>query len=55
MTPVPAFLLRLAMGEMADVVLNSTRVSANKVIKAGYTFLFPELEETLRDLVERRV
>lgn len=50
--PVPAFLLRTAMGEMADVVLNSNRVSAEKTETTGFSFLFPELRPTLEDLIK---
>lgn len=49
--PVPAFLLRTAMGEMADVILNSSRVSAKKTEATGFTYLFPELKPALEDLL----
>ena len=55
MMPVPAFALRLAMGEMADVVLHGTRVSAEKVTKHGFSFQFPELEPALMDLLVRKI
>ncbi|MCS7035078.1 MAG: TIGR01777 family oxidoreductase, partial [Saprospiraceae bacterium] len=45
--PAPAFALRLMLGEMADVVLNSTRVSADKIRQAGFTFQYPHLTEAL--------
>lgn len=48
--PAPAFALRLLLGEMADVVLNSNRVSADKILEAGFAFSFPELEAALRDM-----
>jgi uncharacterized protein (TIGR01777 family) len=51
--PVPAFLLRAAMGEMADVILNSNRVSAEKVEATGFAFRFPELAPALKDLLKR--
>lgn len=53
--PAPAFALRLAMGEMADVVLNSTRVSAAKIAAAGFQFQHPELEAALLDLITRKI
>ena len=53
--PAPAFALRLAMGEMADVVLSSARVSSKKIEAAGFEFSFPTLGEALPDLLERRV
>ncbi len=55
LVPAPALFLRLAMGEMADVVLHSTRVSSEKIEAAGFEFLFPTLEAALPDLLEREV
>ena len=50
--PAPAFVLRLAMGEMADVVLGSTRVSSQKVENQGFVFQFPEASAALNDLLD---
>jgi uncharacterized protein len=50
MLPTPAFALRMVMGEMADVVLNSTRVSAQKIENQGFRFQFREILPALRDL-----
>lgn len=55
MLPTPAFLLRLAMGEMADVVLSSTRVSSQKIENQGFKFQFPEAVGALRDLFKRKI
>ncbi len=49
---VPAFALRLVFGEMAHTILDSTRVSAEKVENAGFTFTYPELLPALKDLFE---
>jgi uncharacterized protein (TIGR01777 family) len=47
--PVPAFLLRLMLGEMAEaLVLASRRIMPRKLQEAGYTFLYPEVEAALR-------
>ena len=43
------------MGEMADVVLHSTRVSAEKMLKQGFSFQFPDLEPALNDLLVRKI
>lgn len=53
--PVPAFALRLAMGELADVVLNGNRVSAKKIVSAGFQFKFPSINEALLDVVKRKI
>ena len=55
MAPAPAFAMRLAMGEMADTILNSNRISSKKVQKAGFKFLFPELEAAVSDLIRRKI
>ena len=50
--PVPAFALRLALGEMADaLLLASTRVAPRRLEETGYPFRFPELEGALRHLL----
>ncbi len=55
MAPAPAFLLRLGMGEMADVVLTSARVSAKKMENTGFEYKFPDLTLALIDLFERKM
>ena len=47
---VPAFGLKLALGEMSDIVLASQRVSAQKVLAQGFRFEFPELRGALEAL-----
>jgi uncharacterized protein (TIGR01777 family) len=51
----PAFILRIVFGEMADVVLYGIRISSEKIIRAGYTFKFPNLREAFEDLLARRM
>jgi uncharacterized protein (TIGR01777 family) len=48
---VPAFVLRLALGEAADALLASTRMSADKLVGSGFRFRFPDLEPALRHLL----
>ncbi|MEK6696365.1 MAG: TIGR01777 family oxidoreductase [Candidatus Deferrimicrobiota bacterium] len=53
--PVPAFALRLAMGEMADaLLLASARVVPRRLEETGYRFRFPELGGALRHLLARK-
>ncbi len=52
MIPIPAFLLRIALGEMADTILFSTRVSAEKTVASGFQFAFPELDGALGEVYE---
>lgn len=50
--PAPAFALRLAFGEMADVLLlGSQRVHPEKILAAGYSFHFEDLESALRAIL----
>lgn len=47
---VPAFLLKLLLGEMAVVVLGSTRVSAAKIKQERFTFTYPDIESALKEI-----
>ncbi len=49
--PAPALAIRLAVGEMASVVLSSQRAVPRRALELGYRFRFPELEAALRDLL----
>lgn len=44
---VPSVILKLALGEMADMVLGSLRVLPNKLQAADYNFIAPTLEAAL--------
>ena len=46
----PGPLLRLALGEMATLVLSSHRARPAKALETGYRFRFPDLESALADL-----
>ncbi len=50
---VPAFAMRLLFGEMADVLLGSQRVSAEKSLQLKYEFKFPDLQQALADVLPR--
>lgn len=49
--PTPALALRLAMGEMAEVVTASQRVLPRRALDLGYRYRFPELGLALTDLL----
>jgi len=52
--PMPAFVARLAFGELADaLLLSSQRVMPTRLQAAGYRFRFPDLEAALRHLLGR--
>lgn len=47
---VPAFVLKLMLGESSVEVLKSTTVSCEKIRQAGFTFLYPDIEHSLQQL-----
>ena len=47
---VPAFLLKLIMGEMSTIVLGSTKVSAQKITDAGFKFKYSEIAAALKQI-----
>ena len=47
---IPASVLRLMFGEMSAMLLTGSRVSAEKIRAAGYSFQFPEIEAALQQL-----
>jgi len=48
--PVPAFLLRLALGQLSHVMLDSSRVRPTVAQREGYVFRFPTLTSALEGL-----
>jgi uncharacterized protein len=48
--PAPSFALRLALGEMADMLLNGQRAVPSRLLELGYTFRHPEAAAALRSL-----
>jgi uncharacterized protein (TIGR01777 family) len=46
--PVPEFVLRLILGEIADELLGSRRVVPEKLQRSGFVFDFPDLQSALR-------
>ena len=53
--PAPAFALQLVLGEMSHTVLDSAKVSADKLLSDGFVFKHPELVPALRDLINKKV
>lgn len=49
----PAFMLRLVMGEMAEVALTSQKMLPQKLINAGFQFTYPTLDLALGDLLRQ--
>lgn len=51
--PVPGFLLKTFLGEMAGMILSGSRVSPEKIIKSGYNFIFNDPHDALVDVLRK--
>lgn len=52
--PVPAYALRLALGEMSQMVLEGQQAKCNRLLECGYAFKFPELAGALENILSSR-
>lgn len=50
---IPSIVLKIMFGKMSEMFLKGSRVSSDKIRKAGYNFLFPDLESALTDLFKK--
>jgi uncharacterized protein (TIGR01777 family) len=50
---IPALVLNLLFGKMSEILLEGSRISSEKIIKAGYQFKFPVLEKALLDILKK--
>lgn len=50
---IPAFLMKMIIGEMAVIVVNGSKVSSGKIQKAGFKFQYTELAAALNDLLKK--
>jgi hypothetical protein len=52
--PMPAFMVKLAFGEMGEtVLLGSQRVKPTKLVTSGYPFRFRDLQASLKNILTR--
>ena len=51
--PTPRFMLRLALGKVADVIATGQRVLPEKPLALGYAYQFPTLDEALADILKK--
>jgi uncharacterized protein (TIGR01777 family) len=47
---VPGFIMKLVFGEMAQILLGGSHVSAEKIKSTGFEFQFPTLKEALEEI-----
>ena len=52
--PVPTFVLRLLFGELAHLLTGGVKARPKRLLEAGFSFAFPELEAALRDLLKKK-
>lgn len=50
LTPIPPLAIKLMLGEKSALVLQSQRCVADKVLKAGYQFKFPDIAAALENI-----
>ncbi len=48
---VPGFIMKIIVGEMAVIVVNGSKVAADKIKKTGFKFNHTDLETTLKSLL----
>lgn len=51
--PLPALVMKLALGEASTLVLDGQRVLPNRLLDAGFSFEYPDLDRALTDLLRR--
>jgi uncharacterized protein (TIGR01777 family) len=49
---VPEFVLKLVIGEAAEVILTGANVSPKRTIELGYKFIYPNLKSALKEILE---
>jgi uncharacterized protein len=49
--PLPALALRVALGEMASVVLDSQHMVPQRLLASGFSFTYPHLGQALQSLI----
>ena len=52
--PMPAWVLNIAMGEMADLLIFGQYVVPNKLLDAGFEFQYPELQRAFETLLDKK-
>jgi len=51
---VPSTVLKLALGEMSEIILEGSKASAQKVMDAGFHFQYPDLSSALSQIYSRK-
>jgi len=51
---MPALLLRLALGDMADLVLQGRACTPKRLLETGFQFEFPRIEDAVQEIFSAR-
>lgn len=51
--PIPEFILKIILGEMAEIVVNGARVSCDKIGQTGFQFKFTDAEIAVNDVLHK--
>ena len=52
--PIPAFVIKAALGEMAEMILTGQKAIPDKLLKAGFVFYFANVDEALRTILNAK-
>jgi hypothetical protein len=52
--PAPAFMLKIVLGEFGSVILEGQRAVPTALIKNGFVFNYPRIQEAVNDLLRAR-
>ena len=52
--PAPGFMLKLILGEFGSVLLEGQRVIPQKLLKGGFQFRYPKIDQALEKILGRR-
>ncbi len=50
---IPAIFMKILFGEMACMLLKGSRISSDKIVKAGYHFVFPDLVKAFKNILAK--
>jgi len=48
---IPSLAIRILFGKMSQILLNGSRVSAEKIQNSGFVFKYPKLQDALKNLI----
>lgn len=51
--PLPEWVLKTAMGEMSELMLEGACMVPQKLLDAGFEFMYPDLDQALANIIER--